>query len=538
VRAGHGLALNGQPFINPGNSQPVYFGAPTAQQPAAPAPLKPARKVQVSSGSSFIINVNYGNCRVDDISDYVHCPTDSSNAAPVGEQFALFSTTMEPGVQLKVGEPALVQSIKTGAPPRGSLAHNSPPCLPCLRGTLPALAVVGCNARRRYVHARWGQPSRIEGSSARQKKGLWRAAQHARRCHPRRPVLPDGDVARRAHQDEVRCPGRTGDADEVHRCVPGCCRPSLPLCPPTLGLAWRCAPAAAPPLPVAQVGAATAIQCAPPAGDTFAVGDQGFTNPGNGPLFFSPKPSLMTLAPAPPPSSCTGGAGVAALGTSPGMSSAVLSPDTAYALTVNDQGVLSVAPNGGGKPVFSATAAMGCLGPYGLVMQGTGQLALRDRTNRTVWSSGSACSSSKAAACYRCAQRAWPGLAQRPCTRTPATLPSLTLPTPPPALLQLHGQHSGPAGGAGPELHRCVEQRARRQLQPQDPAHQRRPARAGLLLVRALAPAVPAGVTQRALHGRGEPVGGAAGAGQHQRGGGVEPAGRAARERAGHTLHP
>ncbi len=128
--AGHGLALDGQPFINPGNSQPVYFGAPTAQQPAAPAPLKPARKVQVSSGSSFIINVNYGNCRVDDISDYVYCPADGSNAAPVGEQFALFSTTMEPGVQLKVGEPALVQSMKTGTPSAARLPHSSPPCLP------------------------------------------------------------------------------------------------------------------------------------------------------------------------------------------------------------------------------------------------------------------------------------------------------------------------------------------------------------------------------------------------------------------------
>jgi hypothetical protein len=57
--AGHGLALNGQPLINPGGAtnQPIFFGRPTAQQLAAPTPFKLARKVQVSSGSPFVINV-------------------------------------------------------------------------------------------------------------------------------------------------------------------------------------------------------------------------------------------------------------------------------------------------------------------------------------------------------------------------------------------------------------------------------------------------------------------------------------------------
>jgi hypothetical protein len=157
----------------------------------------------------------------------------------------------------------------------------------------------------------------------------------------------------------------------------------------------------------------------------------------------------MMLAPAPPASSCTAaGAGAAALGTSPGMSTMILSPDTAYALTVNDQGVLSVAPK------------------------------------------------------------------------------------------QLHGQHPGPAGGAGPELNCGVEQPARRLLRAQDPAHQRQPPRAFLHLVRPLAPSVPAGVAQWAVHGRGEPGGGAAGAGQRQQGGGVEPAGRHTRARTSYFLHP
>jgi hypothetical protein len=69
--AGHGLAYNGEPFINPGGGRPVYFGQPTAQQPAVPTPLRPARKVPVASGGLYMINLNFGNCRVDDISDYV-----------------------------------------------------------------------------------------------------------------------------------------------------------------------------------------------------------------------------------------------------------------------------------------------------------------------------------------------------------------------------------------------------------------------------------------------------------------------------------
>jgi hypothetical protein len=66
--------MNGQPFINPGGSAPVYFGGPTAQQPAFPTPLKPARKLQVASGGLYMLNLDFGNCRVDDISGYVGAP--------------------------------------------------------------------------------------------------------------------------------------------------------------------------------------------------------------------------------------------------------------------------------------------------------------------------------------------------------------------------------------------------------------------------------------------------------------------------------
>jgi hypothetical protein len=69
--AGRGLAYNGQPFINPGGGKPVYFGAPTAQQPAPPTPITPAAEVQVASSSLYNIRLDMGNCRVDAVSDYV-----------------------------------------------------------------------------------------------------------------------------------------------------------------------------------------------------------------------------------------------------------------------------------------------------------------------------------------------------------------------------------------------------------------------------------------------------------------------------------
>jgi hypothetical protein len=80
--AGHGLAHSGQPFINPGGGQPIYFGGPTAQQPAFPTPLKPARKLQVASGAVYLLNLGYGNCRVDDISGYVSSAAHQSSRIP------------------------------------------------------------------------------------------------------------------------------------------------------------------------------------------------------------------------------------------------------------------------------------------------------------------------------------------------------------------------------------------------------------------------------------------------------------------------
>jgi hypothetical protein len=84
------------------------------------------------------------------------------------------------------------------------------------------------------------------------------------------------------------------------------------------------------------------------------------------------------------------------------MASSLASADTAYALTLGDKGSLSVAPSAGGGSVFSVSAAAGCLGPYRLVLQQTGNLAMIDRTNRSVWTSGSACHAPAAAATKAC----------------------------------------------------------------------------------------------------------------------------------------
>jgi hypothetical protein len=52
--------------------------------------------------------------------------------------------------------------------------------------------------------------------------------------------------------------------------------------------------------------------------------------------------------------------------------------------------------------VFSVASAAGCLGPYRLVLQQTGNLVLVDHTNRSVWSSGSACAAPAGAATANC----------------------------------------------------------------------------------------------------------------------------------------
>jgi hypothetical protein len=93
---------------------------------------------------------------------------------------------------------------------------------------------------------------------------------------------------------------------------------------------------------------------------------------------------MLSIAPAPPPSSCTFG-NVPALGTAPGMSSSLASASTDFLLTLGGQGQVSVGPSAGGPRGFSASAAAGCLGPYGLVLQPTGNLVLVDHTNRSAW---------------------------------------------------------------------------------------------------------------------------------------------------------
>jgi hypothetical protein len=135
--------------------------------------------------------------------------------------------------------------------------------------------------------------------------------------------------------------------------------------------------------------------CPPP------QGDQALTSPADGskPLFFGPRPSVMSIAAVPPPSSCTFG-DLAALGTADGMPSVLLSPDTSFALALSAKAGISVGAVAGGPPLFAAAAVAGCLGPYRLVLRASGNLELRDKSNRTIWSSGSACRTSAAAPCY------------------------------------------------------------------------------------------------------------------------------------------
>ncbi len=51
--------------------QTVYFGDPTDGKKVPSAPVRPARRVNVTSGVMVNINLGYGNCRVDDITSYV-----------------------------------------------------------------------------------------------------------------------------------------------------------------------------------------------------------------------------------------------------------------------------------------------------------------------------------------------------------------------------------------------------------------------------------------------------------------------------------
>jgi hypothetical protein len=127
-----------------------------------------------------------------------------------------------------------------------------------------------------------------------------------------------------------------------------------------------------------------------------------FNNPGGKKaLFLSSKASALTLAAAPPPSSCAVGE-VATLGTAKGMTSTGFSPNAAYALSLNAQGRLAVTKTGSPVPLFAAFPAFQCTGPFALSLQRSGNLVVKDSANRTVWSSGSACESPSSALqkCY------------------------------------------------------------------------------------------------------------------------------------------
>jgi hypothetical protein len=58
-------------LIDPGGGQAIYFGAPSAQAPAAPLTFASSAAVPVASGAQYLINLALGNCRTDNASSYV-----------------------------------------------------------------------------------------------------------------------------------------------------------------------------------------------------------------------------------------------------------------------------------------------------------------------------------------------------------------------------------------------------------------------------------------------------------------------------------
>jgi hypothetical protein len=132
------------------------------------------------------------------------------------------------------------------------------------------------------------------------------------------------------------------------------------------------------------------------------VPTQAFNNPGGvKPLFFSSKASMMSLAAAPPPSSCSGGE-VASLGTAKGMTTTAFSPSMAYSLSLTKLGNIAVAKVSSNATLALISPATSCSGPFSVLMQRSGNLVLRDKFLRSVWSSGNACASPSNASqkCY------------------------------------------------------------------------------------------------------------------------------------------
>lgn len=70
------------------------------------------------------------------------------------------------------------------------------------------------------------------------------------------------------------------------------------------------------------------------------------------------------------------------------------SPALSHTLSLDKHGRLAVMPNPGGTtPLFAAYPAFACTGPFALSLQKNGNLVVRDKSNRTVWSTTSACES-------------------------------------------------------------------------------------------------------------------------------------------------
>jgi hypothetical protein len=132
-------------------------------------------------------------------------------------------------------------------------------------------------------------------------------------------------------------------------------------------------------------------------GSGFAYNGQSLNNPGGSkPLFLSSVPGIGVVAVAPAPSSCSFGS-VAAVASGPGVASTALSPSGNYAVGVSDKGRLSVFNRASGSSALLGLPAFACTGPFGLVLQPTGNLVMRDSAQRVVWSSSSACGTGQGA---------------------------------------------------------------------------------------------------------------------------------------------
>lgn len=372
--AGHGLQYNSLPLLNPGAPSPAYFAAPTMELPALPVPVRPAQQVPLASSANYVINLNYGNCRVDDVTSFVSHgaagPVAVMLLAPVHQGWFCLLRDL-PVLRHRVPHAAAAASNPATVPPHIDIqlhpllavaaAHRRPASL-CMCSCRNLLTLQpACHVPQVYCPA-----DGSDGSSAGEQFTFLSTS-----LPPGTTLAPGSPMLIKSVKTGMFCRAVTGsDGLTKIKCD------------------------------VSQAAASVMTYT----GDGFSYNGLAFNNPGGArPVFLSPKPSLGAVAVAPAPSSCNFGR-VPAVTSGPGAGSTALSPNGDYAVTLNDKGSLMLVHRATGASTLLGVPAFACLGPFGLVLQPTGNLVVQDRDNRTAWSSGSACqapsSSASGRQCY------------------------------------------------------------------------------------------------------------------------------------------